>query len=242
MAIYLKVGEITMNIKDFIRELNRNINAKIDSGFLKEEYFTTCKYNVGSEVHSRMHALIVKTCYDLNPDCNIELERRLSYNDEKKDDEDKPKKVSFRPDITIRVGNKLIGIIEYESTNSSDGRFYGLKGKSGTKKRTSDLKYLTGYISDDNKKDAIPAFWIIISTLPKDPVKRKDWESRDFYKSTNEFGDLIKSPFEYYYTDHINETNYIDATKKILHGKEGLPNVFLLNINKRSVDLEYPKP
>ena len=219
-----------MNIDVFIDKLNDNINEKIESGFLKEEYFTTCNYNVGSEVHSRMHALIVKTCYDLNPDCNIELEKRLNYNDEKKDDEDKPKKVSFRPDITIHDDKKLIGIIEYESTNSSDGRFYDLE------RTTSDLRSLAGYISDNNNEDIIPAFWIIISTLPKDSVEQKDWKSREFNKSTDDFKQLIKSPFEYYYTD------YIDETKNILHGKEGLPNVFLLNINKRSVDLEYPKP
>lgn len=221
-----------MNIEAFISKLNENINEKIKSGFLKDEYFTTCKYNTGSEVHSRMHALIVKTCYDLNPDCDIELERRLSYND--------GKNVSFRPDITIYEESKLIGIIEYESTNSSDGRFYGFKGKSGTKKRTSDLKYLTGYISDDNKKDEIPTFWIIISTLPKDSVEQKDWKSRDFNKSTDNFKKLIKSPFEYYYTNPI--INYIDETEKKLDGKKRLPNVFLLNINKRSVDLEYHKP
>ena len=223
-----------MNINEFISKLNDNINDKIESGFLKEKYFTTCRYNVDSEVHSRMHALIVKTCYDFNSKWDIELEKRLSYND--------GKKVSFKPDITIHENNKLIGIIEYESTNSSDGRFYD------SKRPTSDLRSLAGYISDDNNKDEIPKFWIIISTLPKDSVEKKDWKSREFNKSTSEFDDLIKSPFEYYYTNHINETNYIDETKKIsdeskkkLDGKKRLPNVFLLNINKRSIDLEYPK-
>lgn len=218
-----------MNIEAFISKLNDNINQKIETGFLKEKYFTTCRHNAGSEVHSRMHALIVKTCYDLNPNCDIELEKRLSYNDEKKEDEDKPKKVSFKPDITVHKDNKRIGIIEYESTNSSDGRFYD------SKRPTSDLRSLAGYISDDNNKDEIPKFWIIISTLPKDSVEKKDWKSREFNKSTSEFDDLIKSPFEYYYP------TYIQKIKKRFDGEKGIPNVFLLNINKKSVELEYSK-
>ena len=203
-------------ITKFIDRLNDEIEKKINSGFLKEEYFTTWTYNYQSEVHSRMQALIVKICYDLGFD--VELERGFNYNNQGKNKR-------FRPDVSVYEKNKLIGIIEYESTNSSDRRIYDREWGP------SDLKYLDGYISDETKD--IPKYWIIITTLPKRPVERKLWKSYEFNKSDDEFGKMIQSPFEYFFPTYIKEVN------KILDKKQNATNVLFLNIDANKVELIF---
>lgn len=205
-------------IEDFIESLNNEIKVNLKSGFLKEEYFKTFEYNTRSEVHSRMHALITKICFDLGFD--IEIEKRFGYKNNNK-------KVSFKPDITLLKDNKLIGIIEYESTNSSDARFYD--SNCGP----SDLRYFHEYNIDDETKE-IPDYWIIITTLPKNSVVQKDWKSYQFNKKTDEFQRLIQSPFNFYIPI------YVEKIKDIISKNQISSDIFLLNIDKNKVELIFP--
>lgn len=207
-------------IQEFISELNDEIGKGIESGSLKEEYFTTTNHNKNNEVHQRIIPIIVCACKKLGYE--VELERGYSYCCDKSG-----RKVDFIPDISIYKNNKLTGIIEYESTNSSDARFYDPN-------RKSDLRNLKEYVSDQDND--IPEFWIIISTLPKRSVKYEDWKTRDrkISRRSDEFQDIIKSPFKYYYP------KYIEETKKVLDDiVKVAPDMFLLNIDKKKVELEY---
>lgn len=211
-------------IQEFISELNDEIGKRVESGFFENDIFTNWKYNKGSELHKKMMRTIVRVCGNLNYD--VDVERGFSYCCDKSG-----RKVNFKPDISLYKENKLLGIIEYESTNSSDARFYDPK-------RKSDLKYLQGYVSDPDNQFDIPEFWIIISTLPKRPVKYEDWKTRDrkISRRSDEFQDIIKSPFKYYYPKYIVET------KKVLDNiAQVAPDVFLLNIDNNKVELEFSK-
>ena len=205
-------------IEDFIKSLNNQIKVNLKSGFLKEEYFTTFEYNIRSEVHSRMHALITKICFDFGFD--IELEKRFGY-------KNNGKKISFKPDIALYKNNKFIGIIEYESTNSSDARFYDQECGP------SDLRYFHEYNTDDEIKE-IPDYWIIITTLPKNSVEKKDWKSYQLKRTSDEFKRLIQSPFNFYMP------TYKEKIENIISHNQISSNIYLLNIDKNKVELIFP--
>lgn len=205
-----------MFIQDFINRLNNEIKNKINSGFFKEDYFITWKYNRQSEVHSRVQAIIVKVCYDLGFD--VEIERGFNY------DGDNGKTVRFKPDIVIYKENKLFAFIEYESTNSSDARFYDFE------RATCDLRCLWKYSLSNSMN--VPRYWIILSTLPKLKVNQKQWKSYEYNKSDPEFQKIITSPFEYYFP------RYVEETRKVLEKIKNDSKVCLLNLNKNKIELE----
>lgn len=204
-----------MFIQDFIKRLNNEIENKINTGFLKEDYFITWDYNYQSEVHSRIQAIIVKVCYNLGFD--VEVERGFNYDNNNKS-------VRFKPDIAIYKKNKLFAFIEYESTNSSDARFYDIK------RPTCDLRCLLKYPLSNPTN--IPKYWIIISTLPKLEISQKKWKSYEYNKRDSEFQRIIKSPFNYYFPE------YIKKTKKELEKTKINSKVCLLNLNKNKIKLE----
>jgi len=207
-------------INAFLNELNQEIKRRIESGFLDEEYFTTWKYNRDSVAHSRMQAIIVHVCYKLGYD--VEVERAFHY----RLDNDQ---VRFRPDMSIYRNNEVVAFIEYESTNSSDARFYDMEGR-----KTSDLRCLKYYASD--RKNTIPKYWIIISTLPKGAVERKSWRSYELLKRSDEFRELIQSPFDFYFP------TYIEETEKVIEQKKIYTTVCLLNLDRSQVRMEYRFP
>ena len=171
-----------MFIQEFTSKLNEEIKNKLNSGFFKEDYFISWDYNYQSEVHSRIQAIITKVCYDLGFD--VEVERGFNY-------EDNSKTVRFKPDIVIYKDNKLFAFIEYESTNSSDARFYD------NERPTSDLRCLLKYTQSNPNN--LPIHWIIISTLPKNEVISTKWKSYEYNKSNPEFKKIVSSPFNYYF-------------------------------------------
>ncbi|MEA3229394.1 MAG: hypothetical protein U9P44_00620, partial [archaeon] len=182
-----------MFIKEFVDRLNKEIANRLKAGFLKEDYFITWDYNYQSEVHSRIQAIITKVCYKLGFD--VEVERGFNYSD-------KDKTIRFKPDIAIYKDNKLFAFIEYESTNSSDARFYD------DKRPTSDLRCLLKFSLSN--PDNLPKYWIIISTLPKQKVNPKRWKSYEYNKSDSNFGQIVSSPFDYYFP------KYVEATQRVL--------------------------
>jgi hypothetical protein len=204
-----------MFIQKFISNLNSEIRNKIKNGFLKKEYFTTCDFNYQSEVHSRFLSLIVKICHNLGFDS--EIERGFNYNNN-------GKIVRFKPDVALYKDNKLHSFIEYESTNSSDGRFYDFK------RGTCDLRCIYKYsLSNPNN---LPLFWIIISTLPKQNVYYKSWKSWDFKKKDRTFKEVIKSPYRFYFPKYISET------KKIVEKINIKTKIVLLNIDNNKIIIE----
>jgi len=208
-----------MFIQDFVSKFNLEIKNKINSGFFNEEYFVTCDYNYQSKVHSRVQAIIVKICYELG--FNVEVERGFNYND----NVGKRKTKRFKPDITIYDKNKLFAFIEYESTNSSDSRFF-----DGENWSTSDLRCLLKYTQSNPNN--LPKYWVIISTLPKCEIISKRWKSWEYNKSDPKFKKIITSPFNYYFPKYVQET------QKILDKIETNSKICLLNLDRNKVSIE----
>jgi len=208
-------------INNFINSFNIELKLGLSSGFLREEYFTTWDYNYQSEVHSRIMGLIVKICSNQN--LNIEIERGLNYTFEGKNKR-------FRPDIIIYKGNEIFAIIEYESTNSSDSRFFDFN------RPTSDLKFINYYLKSTNilKNSKTPKYWMIISTLPNNSVNSKNWGSWEFRKKDVQFQQLINSPYEFYIE------NYKKHTAEIVKNFDfkSTTKICLFNIDKNIIKNE----
>jgi hypothetical protein len=69
----------------------------------------------------------------MNLGYDVEIERGFNFIDDNK-------AVRFIPDIILYKSDKLFAFIEYESTNSSDQRFYSMGYEN-----TSDLRCLKKY-------------------------------------------------------------------------------------------------
>ncbi len=206
-------------VRGLIYQLNKEIQKRILSGFLKEEYFTTGEYNTESEAHSRIQALIVKACYNLGYD--VEVERGFNCGKEGR----------FRSDVVVYEKNKVnkpFAIIEYESTNSSD------EGYWDSEKGSSDLKNLSKYMKSKSNKPN----WIIISTLPKKEVDKKRWKDRYYkrfshtQKDRDIFEEIVISPFNYYSEKYVEETQ-----KKLKELNDRKSKICLLNLDVDTISL-----
>ena len=169
-------------ITDFTKLMQHEINTCLESGFLREEYFITHSFNFQSEVHSRILGLIVRVMHLLG--FEVEIERGFNYCINGKN-------IRFKPDIVAYRNGAVEIFIEYESTNSSDARFYDMD------RSTSDLRSLEYFGSSNSPR--VPQDWVVITTLPRSKVERSKWNSWEFNKSDSQFEDLIKSPFEFYF-------------------------------------------
>lgn len=187
----------------------------IQSGFLKEEYFTTWDYNYQSEVHSRILGLIIRICHELEFD--VEIERGFNYKQAERT-------IRFRPDVSVYKDNRLKAFIEYESTNSSDARFYDIN------RETSDLRCIKLFGSDPSND--IPELWIVIFTLPKGEVEKKKWDSWEMNKSNKKFLELVASPYDFYFPKYIKEATNVYGSFKISS------DLYLLNIDRSKLRIE----
>lgn len=202
-------------IKKFVKEFNLIIANGLKSGYFKEDYFTTWNYHKNSETHSRMQGAIAGICVRMG--FNVEIERSFTF-------EDNGEKIKFRPDISIYKGDKLEAFIEYESTNSSDERFYSMGYEN-----TSDLRCLKKYgLAGQN----VPPYWIVISTLPKKNVEYSDWNSWYPSRSKNKkYNKIIESPYDYFMPIYIKET------EKVMYNGKIKTKFYLLNIDSGEVGL-----
>jgi hypothetical protein len=189
-------------VPDFISRFNEKAKQEMSSGFWKPEYFTTWIFNSQSEVHSRVHATIAQVLHELG--LKVEVERSFNSG----------KLARFRPDVSVYRDNKLSGIVEYESTNSSDARFYDFN------REACSLRHL-----EKSRDIGIPC-WIFISTLPKAPVEKTKWYSYEFKKSDPEFSRLIASPYNFYFP------RYVFETEKVITRNNIKAKVCLLNIDE----------
>lgn len=130
----------------------------------------------------------------------------------------------FKPDIAFYNENILEAFIEYESTNSSDTRFFNMDAT------TSDLRCIKYFGSEGN--NLLPKYWIVIFTLPKRSVDKKSWKSWESRKSDKRFMQLIESPFNFYFPRYIKESKQLFKTSKIY------TDLYLLNIDQGMVTLE----
>jgi hypothetical protein len=93
----------------------------------------------------------------------------------------------FKPDLTVLKGNQLFAFIEYESTNSCDGRLFD---ESWPKCNVRNIKQYYSFNTGQG-----PKFWIIITTLPKKKIDQKNWKSWEFNKKESGYQEMISSPY-----------------------------------------------
>jgi len=212
-------------LDEFLVGLAKNMMWAIQNRIVLGEFLRTTKHNYQSIAHSRVHALIAKTGFDLG--YIVEIESGFSPHDGR----------LFRPDVQLWKSNELLFLIEYESTNSSDSRLW-----------TKDLhNYLS---SQENPSDKnFPKYWLIIYTLPDQSVVRQDWHSWDYLKSTPEHGMLRRNPHEFYkrilvspgkfgLTDGKSYPGILDLTDgKHWHQKP----LFLINLTIDSLEIDFPQ-
>ena len=102
-------------------------------------------------------------------------------------------KKRFTPDISLwnhSHNSKLVGVVDYESTNSSDSRII--------RRNFENYRQHVQTSSHSN----IPEFWIIITSLPSKKVSKSDWYSWDLIRkriSGDEYLKLLENPFEYWF-------------------------------------------
>jgi hypothetical protein len=113
----------------------------------------------------------------------------------------------FVPDITLwkwnREGKEIVGVIDYESTNSSDSRIV-----------TRDFKNYQRFVENHSQ---IPSFWLVITTLPQHPVDRSDWYSWDYRRgraSSSGYAKMIANPFDYWYAEYRTHFSELMPTRK----------------------------
>ncbi len=206
-------------ISEFSKLLNNEIKEGLKSGFLREEYFATHTYNYQSEVHSRILGLIVRVLHSMG--LEIEIERGFNYLLDGKN-------IRFKPDIVAYKKGAVEFFIEYESTNSSDARFYDME------RSTSDLRCLE-YFGSSKSRD-IPRDWVVILTLPRTSVERSKWHSWEFLKSDQKFEELIRSPFDFYFQNCVTQASNAYERRSIY------PNLHLLNIDRNELRVEKSIP
>lgn len=203
-----------MNIEEFIDNLNKEISKYLKSNYIGDDFFitTTCNDNTGSEPHAKMLGIISKILFNMNYD--IQIERAL-YN---------PKR--FVPDILAVKDGKDFAIIEYESTNSSDGRVCGDESEWST----CDILNFEKYIKRNNN---LPKYWLVITTLPKVKVEKSTWKEWGISRKSPLFLEIINNPFNYYYPLYKKRFDEID--KKLFLKT----NLIFINIDRGKANIEF---
>jgi len=153
-------GQVVSAPSDFLEALLSNLARELNRlwkiGALTDDWFLDADYNHLCRLHARLWAAISRSVpvrYITN------IERKLV--------------TSFVPDLCVTEMEadveRVVAVIEYESTNSSDARLWA-----------KDVRYFSKVIQAQAASTAeLPAWWIIISTLPDRQVKSKPWHGFD---------------------------------------------------------------
>lgn len=138
-----------MTADDFLSSFAAEINELADQNLLSWESLLDGRWNRKSWLHARMFGAMVRAVR--RPACPMV---EIKWN------------AGFVPDLCVaNARDKVIGVVEYESTNSSDERLFG---KDLAHFETAVLKY-------QNAVADLPGWWLVISTLPRCPVRRWPW-------------------------------------------------------------------
>lgn len=180
-------GIVAKIVSDFSAEFR----GAMDTQLLTREHISTTNHNYMNETHSLVVSLLAKACFRGSPEYICILGHGLRTKDDKGGRK-------FVPDVTLWTLNggqkRLFGVIEYESTNSSDSRVI-----------TKDLENYSEFVKHH---DDSPGFWLIITTLPSSGLMRKDWYSwdlRDGRISAVEYQDMIGNPAAFWFDRYRTE-------------------------------------
>ena len=172
-------------VKEILANFADNLKDLIKTGFITAEHLESTNRNKLNETHSLIWGALSHSVHlTLGMKCVVAINRSLKSESMKK---------RFTPDISLwsRYHNsKLIGIVDYESTNSSDSRII--------RRNFENYRQHVQTSSPSN----IPEFWIIVTSLPSKKVSKSAWYSWDLIRkriSEDEYLKLLENPFEYWF-------------------------------------------
>jgi len=172
-------------VKEIFANFANSVKDLIKTGFITAEHLESTNRNKLNETHSLIWgALSHSVCLTLGMNCTVAVNRSLKSESMKK---------RFTPDISLwnqSHTSKLIGVIDYESTNSSDSRII-----------RRNFENYRQYIQTSSHSN-IPEFWTIITSLPSRKVRKSDWYSWDLIRkriSGDEYLKLLENPFVYWF-------------------------------------------
>lgn len=220
----------------FLEQWLANVAGELNDlgrqGAFSRSWLTNGNWNKQSWLHSRIFGLMARA-----------VERPLIPHIEVRWHQ------AFKADLTVDYRDQVISIIEYESTNSSDER---LMAKDVTHYEKA-IQFYIGYEEHSGEPYwKLPEWWIIVSTLPNDPVK--DWPWWPYYNEDMDYPPAIKSkakrdknPLKYY--EAGLHKYFKDSWKRICQGfgheppcrlvwvNLGLDALEVKNINGKKPDL-----
>jgi hypothetical protein len=166
-------------VKEILTNFASSLKDLIKTGLLTAEHLESTNRNRLNETHSLIWGALSNSVYlTLGKKYAVAIDRSLKS--EKR----------FKPDISLwnhRHDSKLIGVVDYESTNSSDSRII-----------RRNFKNYRQYLQISAQSN-IPQFWIIITTLPSEKVSRSEWHSWDLRRNKEEYLKLLENPFAYWF-------------------------------------------
>lgn len=203
-----------------LANLGDNIKDLIRIGVIASEHLETTNRNKSKETHSLIWGVLCHSvCQTVGKNCVVAIEHGLKSKGMKK---------GFTPDISLWKVNgvkKLVGIMDYESTNSSDSRII-----------RRDFANYHRYIQTSRFFN-IPEFWVIITTLPSNKVKMSDWHSWDLRRkriSRNEYLKVLENPFQYWFPKYEDKFNKLEEQRKKCP-------LYVVNLNATELRLCLPK-
>ena len=212
-------------LNEFLKTFARNVSWAREEGRIQDDFLTTTEWNSESVAHSRIHALIAKSGFDL--DYVVEVEAGF-----------KPKQGrQFKPDVQLWKSNDIRFLIEYESTNSADTRVL-----------RKDLKHYVDSLANDMGK-LFPEYWLIIYTFPDSAVNSSKWHSWDYLKQDTKYKKMTDKPHQFYREVFKNPRhsgipdvmNHLGICEYSENRKWNERKIFLINLTVNGLEIDFPE-
>lgn len=176
MSVTGETAASEFSLDSYLNALNTEISDLHGRGLLPTEAVTDGTWNRNSWLHSRIFGAVVRVVRrPLVPMIEISWSK------------------GFCPDLCVAdETDKVLAVIEYESTNSSDERLIG-----------KDIcHYEDAILTAGRRREAMPPWWVLVSTLPSCKVKRWPWwgwnDSLDYPPAVKDRDQRNASPLRYY--------------------------------------------
>jgi len=214
----MRSGVELRQLDKFLKILCKNLFSAIKMNIIPPEWLNEQKGAAESALHSRVWGMLAKTGFELG--YVVEINAGFKPINSRQ----------FLADIQLWKSNRLIFLIEYESTYASDLRIL-----------RKDLQHYVDSAGNSN----FPDYWLVIYTLPdhavgipKSPLHRLGnrslWEIRGnphkYYKK------VFENPSLRYSQPLPSVAEYIDNNRKWNNAK-----IFFVNLSEEGLEIDFPK-
>jgi len=214
-----------VELDKFLREFASNMSWARRKGIVRDEFFTTTKWNRENVAHSRINALVAKTGFDLDYEVEVETGFKPVHGNQ------------FKVDVRLWKSGNLWFLIEYESTNSADGRILG-----------DEVQHYEDSLANDIDKN-FPEYWLIIYTFPDSAVNSSDWNAGDYLKRDWKYLMMINNPHKFYKKVFINPQdsgiprlkNHSGIHKYTENEDWNGRKIFLINLTVNGLEIDFPE-